>query len=89
MQVDQRGPLALATSYLPLTIAGSQDIALPDTGPTGLYARLAERGHRVARFTEDIKARRPRAGEASFLQLTEAQQVLVVVRVAYDKTTRR
>jgi hypothetical protein len=48
-----------------------------------LYARLAERGHRVVRFAEDIEARRPRTDEASFLKLTEAQQVLVVVRVAY------
>lgn len=76
-------PVQLATSYMPLSIAGGEDIALPDTGPTGLYARLAERGHRVSRFTEDIEARRPRPNEASFLQLTEAQQVLVVVRVAY------
>ena len=76
-------PVELAVSYLPLTIAGSEDIALPDIGPTGLYARLADRGHQVTRFTEDIEARRPRADEASFLQLTEAQQVLVVVRVAY------
>ena len=66
-----------------MAVAGGEAIALPDVGPTGLYARLAERGHQVARFTEDIEARRPRADEAKFLQLTEAQQVLVVVRVAY------
>src|SRR5512146_1664437 len=53
-------------------------VLVPDTGPTGLYARLAERGHRVVRFSEDIEARRPRADEASFLNLTEAQQVLVL-----------
>jgi GntR family transcriptional regulator len=76
-------PLQLATSYIPLTIAGSQELALPDTGPTGLYARLAGRGYPVARFVEDIEARRPRADEASFLQLTEAQHVLEVVRIAY------
>lgn len=76
-------PVQLAISYIPLSIAGSADIALPDTGPTGLYARLAERGFPVARFVEEIEARRPRAEEASFLQLTEAQQVLEVVRVTY------
>ncbi len=75
--------MQLAVSYLPVSVAGSEEIALPDTGPTGLYNRLAERGHQVARFTEDIEARRPRQDEASFLQLTDAQQVLVVVRVAY------
>jgi GntR family transcriptional regulator len=77
-------PVQLAVSYLPVSIAGDKEIALPDVGPTGLYARLAERGHQVTRFTEDIEARRPRSDEAAFLQLTEAQQVLVVVRVAYD-----
>jgi GntR family transcriptional regulator len=76
-------PVQLAVSYIPLSIAGSEDIALPDTGPTGLYTRLAERGFPVARFVEEIEARRPRAEEASFLQLTEAQQVLEVVRIAY------
>ena len=76
-------PVQLAVSYIPLAIAGSEDIALPDTGPTGLYARLAERGFPVKRFVEEIEARRPRAEEASFLELTEAQQVLEVVRIAY------
>jgi GntR family transcriptional regulator len=78
-------PVQLATSYMPLTVAGSQDIALPDTGPTGLYKRLAARGYPVARFVEEIEARQPRADEAAFLGLTEAQHVLEVARVAYTK----
>lgn len=78
-------PVQLATSYLPLAVAGSQDIALPDTGPTDLYKRLAGRGYPVARFVEEIEARQPRAEEAAFLGLTEAQQVLEVTRVAYTK----
>jgi GntR family transcriptional regulator len=77
-------PVQLAISYIPLAIAGSQDIALPDTGPTGLYQRLAARGHRVVRFVEDIEARQPRAGESDFLRLTEAQPVLEVARMAFD-----
>jgi GntR family transcriptional regulator len=78
-------PVQLATSYIPLQIAGSQDLALPDTGPTGLYQRLAARGYRVARFAEEIEARQPRAEEAAFLGLTEAQYVLEVARIAYTK----
>jgi GntR family transcriptional regulator len=78
-------PVQLATSYIPLEVTGSQDIALPDTGPTGLYQRLAARGYRVARFVEEIEARQPRAEEAAFLGLTEAQQVLEVARIAYTK----
>lgn len=76
-------PVQLAISYIPLAVAGSQDIALPDTGPTGLYKRLAARGHQVARFTEDIEVRKPRAQEAQFLSLTEAQPVLEVARTVY------
>jgi GntR family transcriptional regulator len=77
-------PVQLATSYIPLAVAGSQDIGLPDTGPTGLYKRLAARGHHVARFVEEIEARQPRAEEAEFLRLTEAQAVLEVARIVYD-----
>jgi GntR family transcriptional regulator len=81
-------PVQLATSYIPLEIAGSQDIALPDTGPTGLYQRLAARGYKVARFVEEIEARQPRAEEAAFLGLTEAQYVLEVARIAYTEDDR-
>jgi GntR family transcriptional regulator len=76
-------PVQLATSYIPLAIAGGQDIALPDTGPTGLYQRLAARGYKVVRFAEQIEGRAPRHEEASFLGLTEAQHVLEVIRIAY------
>jgi GntR family transcriptional regulator len=78
-------PVQLATSYIPLVVAGSQDIALPDTGPTGLYKRLAARGYPVSRFVEEIEARQPRTDEAVFLGLTEAQHVLEVARIAYTK----
>ncbi|WP_405086426.1 GntR family transcriptional regulator [Microbispora sp. NBC_01389] len=76
-------PVQLATSYIPLTIAGGEEIALPDTGPSGLYRRLSERGYRIARFVEEIEARHPSEEEAEFLKLTEAQQVLEVTRIAY------
>ena len=81
-------PVQLATSYIPLEIAGGQDIALPDTGPTGLYQRLAARGYNVARFVEEIEARQPRAEEAAFLGLTEAQYVLEVARIAHTEDDR-
>jgi len=70
--------------HIPLAVAGSQDIALPDTSPTGLYERLAARGHHVARFVEEIEARQPRAEEAEFLRLTEAQAVLEAARIVSD-----
>jgi GntR family transcriptional regulator len=78
-------PVQLATSYIPLAVAGSQDIALPDTGPTGLYKRLEARGYPAVRFVEEIEARQPRADEAAFLNLTEAQHVLEITRTVYSK----
>ncbi|WP_433247676.1 GntR family transcriptional regulator [Actinomadura nitritigenes] len=84
MFADER-PVQLAASYIPMSIAGGVDIAFPDTGPTGLYERLAERGHRVVRFTEEIESRRPTDEEADFLRISSAQHVLEVVRLAYDR----
>jgi GntR family transcriptional regulator len=39
----------------------------------------------AARFVEEIEARQPRAEEAAFLGLTEAQYVLEVARIAYTE----
>lgn len=77
-------PVQLATSYLPVSVAGGEEIALPDTGPTGIYQRLATRGYRVSRFVEDIEVRQPRSEESEFLRLTDAQLVLEVARTVYD-----
>ncbi|MEV4672143.1 GntR family transcriptional regulator [Actinomadura sp. NPDC049382] len=81
-------PVQVAASYTPMTVAGSEDIAFPDTGPTGYYERLAERGHRVIRFREDIEARRPTDDEADFLRISSANQVLEVTRFALDRNAR-
>lgn len=87
MFADER-PVQLAASYTPMHIAGSADIAFPDTGPSGFYERLAERGHRVVRFVEEIEARRPNEEEADFLQLSPAQYVLEVTRFALNRTAQ-
>lgn len=81
-------PVQVAASYTPMTVAGSEDVAFPDTGPTGFYERLAERGHRVVRFREDIEARRPTDDEADFLGISSAHQVLEVTRFAFDRNAR-
>jgi len=36
----------------------------PDSGPGGIYSRLAKLGHGPARFTEDVSARMPTPEEA-------------------------
>jgi GntR family transcriptional regulator len=76
-------PIQLAASYIPMSVAGDVSLALPDTGPTGIYERLAKRGHRVARFVEEIESRRPAKDEADFLRISKTQHVLQVTRVAY------
>jgi GntR family transcriptional regulator len=78
----------VATSYIPLDIASGTDIAYPDTGPSGIYARLDGRGHGPVRFTEDIEVRRPTEDEALILRIPEGQPVLEVLRTAYAADDR-
>jgi GntR family transcriptional regulator len=87
MFADER-PVQLAASYIPLHVAGGTDLAFPDTGPTGIYERLAARGFRVVRFAEEIESRRPNAEEADFLRISSSQHVLEVTRLAYDRVGR-
>ncbi|SNR97204.1 transcriptional regulator, GntR family [Haloechinothrix alba] len=87
MYADERA-VQIAASYIPLDVAGGPEIAFPDTGPTGLYQRLAERGYRVVRFVEEIESRRPTEEEADFFSISPAYHVLEVVRFALDHTGR-
>ena len=81
-------PIQIAVSYIPMKIAGSPDIAMPDTGPSGIYARLAERGFGPVRFTEDIEVRAATPDEAKFLRIPKGQPVFVVLRTAFDAQGR-
>ena len=56
------------------------------TGPGGVYARLEERGHRLGRFTEEIRSRSPSPEERRQLRLADGVPVIDVRRVAYDTT---
>jgi GntR family transcriptional regulator len=77
-------PMQLATSYVPWTIAEGTQMTEPDSGPGGIYSRLAELGHGPARFTEDVSTRMPTPEEASFLRLPHPQPVFYLVRTAFD-----
>jgi GntR family transcriptional regulator len=77
-------PTELATSYLPWALVEGTQITKADTGPGGIYARLEELGHRLKRFTEDVRARMPLPEEARALQLPPGVPVFVLVRTAYD-----
>lgn len=81
-------PVQLATSYIPLDVAGSPEVADPDTNPAALYDRLAEQGHRPVRFMEEIEVRRATSAEAGFLGVGDGMPVFEVVRVAYDQDGR-
>lgn len=78
-------PMQIAISHIPLNAAGSLDITATDTNPTGMYERLAQRGHKVSRFQERIEVRRPTEAEAAFFKITDSTNVLEVVRTAYDQ----
>jgi GntR family transcriptional regulator len=77
-------PIETAISYIPVEFAGGTQIEQIDTGPGGIYARLEEAGHKLARFTEEVGARMPTPEERRALQLPAGAPVLTVVRTAYD-----
>lgn len=81
-------PVQIAASYIPMSVAGSVDIAVPDVGPSGMYARIAERGFGPVRFTEDIEVRGASESEASFLNIAPGQPVFAILRTAFDKNDR-
>jgi GntR family transcriptional regulator len=86
----ERRAVQLATSYLPLDLVRDTRIAYTDTGPGGIYARLAELGHAPVRFSERLTARAPRPDEVERLELTSAvgAQVFEIIRCAYTEVGR-
>lgn len=77
-------PIELATSFIPTEFAEGTAIDQHDTGPGGLYARLEETGHTLARFTEEVGARMPTPDERRELEIGPGTPVLLVLRTAYD-----
>jgi GntR family transcriptional regulator len=82
-------PVQLATSYLPLDIVRGTAATYTDTGPGGLYARLADLGHAPARFTERVTARGPYPDERTALEMPAGGGlVFEIVRHAFTETGR-
>jgi GntR family transcriptional regulator len=81
-------PTELASSFLPLDLVEGTPIADANPGPGGIYARLEESGHELARFTEEVSARMPTPDELRALQLAPGTPVLTLTRVAYDTAGR-
>ncbi|MFC9033135.1 GntR family transcriptional regulator [Streptomyces arboris] len=76
-------PVLLATSYLPASLVAGSAITRQDTGPGGIYARLAELGHKPVHFREEIRSRMPLPEEASKLSLPAGTPVMLVCRTAF------
>jgi GntR family transcriptional regulator len=79
----ERRPVQLSTSYLPLDLVRGTPVTYTDTGPGGLYARLADLGHAPDRFVERVAARSPRPDERERLSMaTRGGAVFEIIRRA-------
>jgi GntR family transcriptional regulator len=85
--VDGR-PVMAATSYLPVELAADTAMERTDTGPGGIYARLAEAGHRPVRFVERLRCRPGTSEDTTRLRLPAGTYVLHIVRTAYNADGR-
>jgi GntR family transcriptional regulator len=75
-------PVQVATSYLPLALAEGTAITEADTGPGGIYSRLADIGQEPVAFREITRVRPPDPEEARTLQLDADHRVYDLVRIA-------
>lgn len=85
--VDER-LVQIATSYLPTDLARGTAIMHTDSGPGGIYARLAENGHAPVQFTEYLRARMPLPEETRRLELPEGTPVVEITRHAFNDAGR-
>ncbi|KAF0649606.1 hypothetical protein K701_12195 [Streptomyces fradiae ATCC 10745 = DSM 40063] len=76
-------PALLATSYLPADPVAGSAITQQETGPGGIYARLAELGYKPVHFREEIRSRMPSQEEANRLQLSMGTPVIMICRTAF------
>lgn len=81
-------PVQLADSYYLPEMVHSSSIVYTNTGPGGVYARLAELGHAPIRFTERLRARMPYPAETTSLELPGGTPVVAITRTAYDSEDR-
>ncbi len=81
-------PILLSTSYLPAPLVEGSAITQPDTGPGGIYARLAELGYGPVHFREEIRSRMPLPEEAAKLRLPAGTPVMLICRTAFAEEGR-
>lgn len=78
-------PMQIATSYVPWSLAEGTPMTENDTGPGGIYSRLADAGHGPVRFAEEVATRMAEEHEARFLGFPRSQPVFYLVRTAFDQ----
>ncbi|MER5490656.1 UTRA domain-containing protein [Streptomyces sp. NPDC002490] len=76
------GPVLLAVSRLPAELVRGTAVTRPDSGPGGIYARLAELGVEPTRFREEVRSRMPSREESERLALGAGTPVMLVRRTA-------
>ncbi|MGX1222793.1 GntR family transcriptional regulator [Streptomyces ambofaciens] len=81
-------PVLLATSYLPASLVAGSAITQEDTGPGGMYARLAELGYKPVHFREEVRSRMPSQDEATQLGMSAGTPVILVCRTAFTAERR-
>ncbi|MGC0383500.1 GntR family transcriptional regulator [Streptomyces sp. SAI-129] len=81
-------PVLLATSYLPAPLVAGSAITQEDTGPGGMYARLAELGYKPVHFREEVRSRMPSKDEAAQLDMSAGTPVILVCRTAFTAEGR-
>lgn len=81
-------PVMRAVSHIPDDLAEGTRITQVDTGPGGVYARLADAGHAPVHFREEIRLRMPSSEEAADLKLRAATPVAEINRYAFDAADR-
>lgn len=81
-------PVLRSTAYIPDDLARGTRITQIDTGPGGVYARLADAGHAPVRFREDLRCRKATPREVDDLALAAGAPVVELVRYAHDASDR-
>lgn len=81
--VLENNPVLLARSFLPGELVSGTAITQEDTGPGGVYARLAELGHAPAHFREEIRCRMPTPNQTEDLCLPHGTPVIQICRTAF------
>lgn len=83
-----RVPVMRSVSLIPDDLARGTAITRINSGPGGIYARLADAGHGPIRFREEVRCRMPRADEMADLSIAATAPVVELTRYAYDTHDR-